>query len=92
MNVGGYSNGGGKRPQYRVKLGPANAEGKVFWTDVGAAWVGKDGMLSLRFNDGVSLVINGKMNRLILTPNEPKQSHQQQQTSNQDIPPWGIDG
>jgi hypothetical protein len=72
-------NGGGKRPQYRVKLGPANSEGKIFWTDVGGAWVGKDGMLSLRLNDGVSLVINSKMNRLILTPNEPRP--QQQQTS-----------
>ena len=41
MNVDQYTrgNGGGKRPQYRVKLGPANSEGKVFWTDVGGAWL-----------------------------------------------------
>jgi hypothetical protein len=72
MKLGG--NGNGRRPQYRVKLGPASSEGKTFWTDVGGAWVGKDGMLSLKFNDGVSLVLNSRMNRLILTPVEEQQT------------------
>lgn len=78
MNVGGYSNGGGRAPDYIVKVG---LRGEKFHKRVGAAWKTKRGGIAVKLDPGLALV-SGTDVLITMWPAE----EQRPQTSDQ---PWG---
>jgi hypothetical protein len=83
MNVGGYSNGGGRQPDFKIKIG---LRGAKFHKQVGAAWKTKSGGLVLKVDPGLALV-SGTDVLITLWPAE--EQRQPQTTNQQDAPPWG---
>jgi hypothetical protein len=80
MNVGDYTrgNGGGRRPDYIVKVG---LRGEKFHRRVGAGWKNSAGGLNIKLDPGIALV-SGTDVSITIWKNDERQA----QPTNQ---PWG---
>ena len=64
----------GRKPAFHIKAtGPTQEGKKAFWTTVGAAWPGKNGIYTLSLNEGLNLLLT-KQTRLILAPVEERRN------------------